>query len=294
MAEKRLIVDTDPNTRVRARDIDDALAILFLMKSETVKLEGLTVNFGNVPADTGYDAARELVEKTGAGIPVLKGAASRDDLGAKNEAVEFLLETVNRSPGVISLLALAPLTNVATAMILDEQFIHNLKELVVMGGAREFIFFKHVGEFNFHCDGKAAAMVTGAPREKSLITMDLCSQAIVTEKEMALLRENDSATGRFVAGFVEPWYRLNRKLTIFQKERGFFPWDVVAAACLEDPSLCDDRRCAFTLRETGPRRGSFREFTENVRAGDNVSVNVPSKLDRERFMERMITRLTGW
>ncbi len=294
MAEKRVIVDTDPNIHVKARDIDDALAILFLLKSESVRLEGLTVNFGNVPADTGFAAARELVERTGAGIPVLKGATTRDELGAKNEAVEFLINTVNNCPGEISLLALAPLTNAATAMMLDERFIHNLKELVVMGGAREFIFFKHVGEFNFHCDGKAAATVTGAPREKSLITMDLCSQAIVTEKEMALLRENDSAMGRFMAGFVEPWYRLNRKLTIFQKERGFFPWDVVAAAYLEDPSLCDERQCAFTLRETGPRRGSFREFTETVQGGEKVSVNVPSKLDRERFMERMIARLTAW
>ena len=44
----RILVDTDPNMWVPRRDVDDALALLFLLASPEVEIEGITVNFGNV------------------------------------------------------------------------------------------------------------------------------------------------------------------------------------------------------------------------------------------------------
>ncbi len=141
MEPKRVIVDTDPAIGVRFRDLDDGLAILMLLSSPETTLEGITVNFGNVGASKGFQVAHEVLQLVGSNVPVYQGAASRHDCGNINPAVDYLIETVRANPGEITLLAIAPLTNVATAMMFDPDFADNLKELVIMGGTFNFPFF---------------------------------------------------------------------------------------------------------------------------------------------------------
>lgn len=292
MKKKRILVDTDPNLWVPRRDIDDALALLFLTASPEVQIEGITVNFGNVSAAVGYASAGELLERIGRSIALHRGAASREDLGKKTEAVEFLLQTVQEAPGEIHLLALAPLTNVATASLLDDTFLPNLGGLVIMGGAFRFPLFSYFGEFNFRCDARAAAIVLSSPVPKSMITMDLCSQAVVTEHHLRKLRESDTEMAEYVVRFVEPWLRLNRR--IFFRKKGFFPWDVVAAATVIDDSLYDAKPRTFSIREKGVRRGSLVPLpsTEGPPCTDDAChANVPDSLSVARFMNLFLTRL---
>ncbi len=290
--KKRIIVDTDPNMWVPRRDIDDALALLFLIASPEAQIEGITVNFGNVGAPVGYSAARELLDRVESSIPVFLGAGSRHDLGERNDAVEFLLSTVREAPGEITLLALAPLTNVATATLLDDSFLPNLAGLIVMGGTFRFPLFSYFGEFNFHCDGRAAATVLSAPVAKSMITMELCSQAVFTRRHLQTLREADSELAKWIVGFVEPWLSLNRK--VFFRKKGFFPWDVVAAAALIDDTLFDSNSRTFSVREEGLRRGSLTPLpaSTGAQSAQNVcNANVPGLLDVNRFMDLFLSRL---
>jgi len=290
--KKRIIVDTDPNMWVPRRDIDDALALLFLMASPEVEMEGITVNFGNVSAPVGYAAARELLDRVDSSVPLFMGAESKQDLGKKSEAVEFLIQKIKDAPGEITLLALAPLTNVASAMLLDHTFAQNLGGLIVMGGAFRFPFFSFFGEFNFHCDGRAASTVLSASVSKTMITMDLCSQAVFTQEHLHLLKESDDEMARYILRFVEPWLSLNRK--IFFRKKGFFPWDVVAAAYVIDPSLFDSNHSTFLLRETGPRRGSLIPQSSSAGRQSNrapCKADVPESLGVELFMDLFLSRL---
>ncbi len=68
---------------MRGKDIDDALAILFCIASPEVEVEGITVNFGNVKAPVGFQAARDILQAAGADIPLLQGAAGPDELGER-------------------------------------------------------------------------------------------------------------------------------------------------------------------------------------------------------------------
>jgi len=292
MRKKRILVDTDPNMWVPRRDIDDALALLFLMASPEVEIEGITINFGNVSAPVGYAAARKLLDRVAVSIPLFQGAESKKDLGKKNEAVEFLIQTVKDAPGEITLLALAPLTNVSSAIMLDETFVHNLGGLVVMGGAFCFPFFSFFGEFNFHCDGRAAATVLSAPVPKTMITMDLCSQAVFRQQHLEMLKQSHSEMTQYLSRFVEPWLSLNKK--IFFRKKGFFPWDVVAAAHLIDDSLFDEDVRAFTIRQAGVRRGSVTPFSSPPDHAPEQGIchaNVPGSLATNRFMDLFLSRL---
>jgi purine nucleosidase len=292
LKKTRVLVDTDPNMWVPRRDIDDALALLFLLASPEVEIEGITVNFGNVNAAVGYAAARELLDRVEPSVPLFMGAKSKQDLRKKNEAVDFLIQAVKDNPREITLLALAPLTNVAGAMLLDHTFAQNLGGLIVMGGAFHFPFFSFFGEFNFHCDGRAASTVLSASVSKTMITMDLCSQSVFTQQHLHLLKESDGEMARYILRFVEPWLSLNRK--IFFRKKGFFPWDVVAAAYVVDPSLFDSKHRTFFVRETGVRRGSL--IPQSSSAGRQsaqaaCNADVPESLRVDRFMDLFLSRL---
>lgn len=291
MNRERVILDTDPAIGVKFRDLDDGLAILFLLASPEVHLEGLTINFGNVGADRGFKVAREVLKVADADTPVYLGSASKTDLGRMNPAVEFMIETVKASPKEITVLAVAPLTNVATAMMFDSTFAGNLKELIVMGGTFSFPFFSFIGEFNFHNDGAAASRVIGAPIPKTLITMDVCSQAVFQDRHLARIREKKSRVAQYLAEVIPHWLNLNKK--VFFRKKGFFPWDPVAAAYLIDKTLFDDNRYTLDVSQTGLRAGRLintRLLPEDEK-NDPAAVTVPLHLDGERFMELLIARL---
>ncbi len=166
----------------------------------------------------------------------------------------------------MTLLALAPLTNVATACLLDRGFAADLAGLVIMGGTLDFWIFKYIGEFNLHQDAKAAATVIPQPIAKTLITMDVCSQAVFTGEHLARVRNNPSDISGLCADFIEPWLKLNRK--IFYRKKGFFPWDVVAASYLVDDTLFEDNPCTLEVVEQGARRGRLVEREKSGRPSD--------------------------
>jgi len=292
MEPKRVILDADPAMGIRFRDLDDGLAILLLLASPETRLEGVTINFGNVGAALGYQVANEVLQVADAKIPVFEGAASRNDLGRVNPAVEYLIETVNASPGEISLVAIAPLTNVATAMILDPGFAGKLKELVIMGGTFSFPVFSFFGEFNLHCDGKAARKVIESPIPKTLITMDVCSQAVFQRRHLERIQASDSVVARYLAEKIPMWLNLNRK--VFFRKKGFFPWDPVAIAYLLDPTLFDENPFMLSVADSGIRRGRLLNI-EPLKSfdppGKRQPVNVPLNLDGERFMDLLLSRL---
>jgi inosine-uridine nucleoside N-ribohydrolase len=291
--KRRLLIDTDPATGVPNRDVDDGLALLVLLASPEVEVEGVTVTFGNVPVDRAFAIAQELLGLAGVTVPLHKGAGSRKELGRPSEAVDFLIETVRKSPGEISLLALGPLTNIATAMALDPEFAPKLRELVVMGGSLCFKPFSFFGELNFHLDGRAAAAVLEAPVPTTLITMDVCSQAVFREAELRRVMDHDSPVARQLTKAIGPWLALNRR--VFFKAKGFFPWDVVAASWLIDPTLFDERPCSLSVRPSGLRSGSIHDLRRlgglPAVKDQRRSINLPSRLDSERFMKLFLERL---
>ncbi len=132
--QHRVIFDTDIGT-----DVDDILALAFLLGSPEIQLDGVTTVYGDVALRARM--VQKLLRLRGVGgIPVHTGVGQPllgldpvywpghegvglldddDDLPAPNErhAVDFLIEHVMANPGEMTLLAVGPLTNVATAII---------------------------------------------------------------------------------------------------------------------------------------------------------------------------------
>ena len=127
---------------------------------------------------------------------------------------------------------------------------------------------------------------------KTLITMDVCSQAVFRKEHLRMLESHDSPVSRYLVEAIDPWLKLNRK--VFFRAQGFFPWDVVAAAYLIDKTLFDENPCSLSIQKTGLRSGRVDKFrlTDSRQAGEAVvSVIVHTKLYSEGFMRLLIDGL---
>ncbi len=291
MEIKRVFLDTDPAIGVPYRDIDDGLAMFFLLARPEVRLEGCSITSGNVKARRGFWVAHEVLGVAGVDVPIYRGANSKKDLGRMTEAAEAMIAAVRASPGEISLLTVGPLTNVATAMMRDPEFAGNLRELVVMGGSLRFQPFAFFGEFNFHMDGRATSTVMSAPVPKTVLTMDLCSQAVFGREHLERIRQGDTPVAEYLSRTIPGWLEFNVKVL---RQPGFYPWDPVAAAYLLDRSLCDRSPATFSVQPDGPRSGRLLDFQRGGGAeAGAVVVDVPQKLDADRFMEMFVSGLAS-
>jgi purine nucleosidase len=222
-AQRRvLIIDTDPG-------VDDAIAILLALASPELEPLGLTTVLGNVSLALATDNARRICELAGRpDLPIVVGAArplkgspiaaepSHGSTGlggatlpqptmtlAAGDAVDWLIDTVmRRAAGTVTVAALAPLTNLAKAMVMEPRIVPRLGGIVVMGGAFATGNCPGGAEFNFYADAEAAQRVVASGCRLTLVPLDLTHQALATPARLAALAAIAAPIGPAVAAML--------------------------------------------------------------------------------------------
>jgi len=256
--QHRIILDTDPG-------IDDAMALLFLRHRPDVRIEAITTVFGNGGVDLTTRNAHLLAQRFGIEAPIYPGADlpiemerrrlathvhGADGLGdaglcegfdspaSGENAAQAIVRLVRAHPGEITLLAIAPLTNLALALQLDPSIAPLVKQVVVMGGAFGFAGRRGnvspVAEANIANDPHAADLVLGAPWPVTMVGLDVTSSCILSRDDARLIAEQGGADGQFL-------WDISRNYEALYREHdgidGCCIHDVAAAACLVRPDL---------------------------------------------------------
>ena len=171
--DMKLLLDTDIGN-----DIDDALALSYLLREPHCELLGITTVCGEpekrcemASAICRHHGRRDIPVHPGCPVPLSVpqrqptcpqaarlGDWPRDRFKADNSAVDFMRRTVRDNPGEVSLLTIGPLTNVATLFTLDPEIPALLKGLYLMCGR---FFGAAGGEWNATLDPWATAIVYG-------------------------------------------------------------------------------------------------------------------------------------
>jgi purine nucleosidase len=240
MSKVAVLLDTDIGS-----DIDDAVALAYLLRKPECELLGITTVTGDVQkraalAEAVCRAAGKphipihcgrrnvLIDGPGqAGVPQYEAiAASQPKLHrGENEAVEFLQKTIRSRPGEITLLTIGPYSNAAILFALDPEIALHLKAIVSMGG----VFFKGDAlEWNALADPAATAIVYAAPRcEHISVGLDVTLQCRMPADEVR--RRFTGEPLRTVATMAETWFKNANELTFH---------DPLAAAVVFHPELC--------------------------------------------------------
>jgi len=183
--KEKIILDTDIGS-----DIDDSFALAYLLHASSAQLLGVTTVTGQ--ARQRAQLCRILIGIAGRQVPVYAGEDHpldnqeehqpvcqmagiaeeypEDAPRSQESAVDFMLRAARQNPGEITLLSVAPFTNVAMALKKDPQFAGRLKRLVIMGGG----FEQAKPEWNILCDRKAAEIMLKADfRQLAVFPCDL-------------------------------------------------------------------------------------------------------------------------
>ncbi|MGM0660254.1 MAG: nucleoside hydrolase [Pseudomonadota bacterium] len=228
MTAQQIVIDTDPGQ-------DDAVAILLALASpEALEVLGVTCVAGNVALEMTARNARIICELAGrADVPVFAGCdrpLGGDLVTAEHvhgetgldgpylpepemplqttHGVDVLVETLRARPeGTVTLVALGPLTNVATALETAPDIAPRIKEIVLMGGAHAALGnVTPTAEFNIHVDPKAADIVLRAGVPVTVVPLDVTHKTLVTPPRNAALRAIGTPVARAVAdltGFID-------------------------------------------------------------------------------------------
>jgi purine nucleosidase len=252
----KVLLDTDIGS-----DIDDAVALSYLLKKSDCHLLGITTVTGD--AVNRARLVKALCEAAGENIPIYPGiekplvieqrqisAAQAERLAGtpatfpKGQAIDFMRTTIRQNPGEVTLLAVGPFTNIATLFESDPEIPHLLKELVIMGGKfSDYPTPWGPTEWNAIVDPHATAIVFSSGVPLRAYGLDVTWQLSMTPDQVARKFKGDGLL-KIVLDWSRVWFQ-ERELLHFH--------DPLAAAAIFNPGICKYKRgdVQVELQEAG-------------------------------------------
>jgi inosine-uridine nucleoside N-ribohydrolase len=312
MAPTRVIIDTDPG-------LDDTAAILFTLACpDLVTVELLTTVFGNAGLANSTRNALTILDAAGRNdIPVYEGADrpllraprfaphihSEDGLGGlaakyppsgavqPGIAAAKIVEHVMASPGEITLIALAPLTNVALALRLEPRLASSVKEIVLMGGAvRVPGNVSPVASANLLNDPDAAAAVYASGARLVQAGLDVALPTIISPAHLARIAAADTPAARLLTDVAKAAI-ASYKATLYGDEGGARFNDLPTVAYVVDRTLFRSERHPVAIETTGAYTTGMTvvDWRRDLGVAENTDVLMDVDVPRlvELFTERM-------
>lgn len=262
---RRMIIDTDTAA-------DDSFALLVGLLHPNAQLEAITIVSGNVDFDQQVEnalltvaaagRAGEVPVHLGARVPLARPwyAASAHGDGKGNHdfptptqrpsdepAAQALVRLVNENPGEIDIVAIGPLTNLATAIALDRDFASKVRQLWIMGGCENTVGnVTAAAEYNFFVDPEAADMVFRAGFDVTVVTWSLTlRRALWDRDQLAEIAALDTPLARYFTILDTPNLEFNESVAI----TGSTHPDSLTAMLLVEPELIRASRRMFVAIE---------------------------------------------
>jgi inosine-uridine nucleoside N-ribohydrolase len=200
---------------------------------------------------------------------------------AHRNAIEMMIEAIEKTPGEVTLVAIGPMTNIAIMLRLRPDLETKIRRLVFMGGGvhvNALAGDKRAAEFNFWFDPEAAQIVLrSAIPEKVMVGLDLCEHAKIDKAHFEQIVAAKTP--------VTELYRqdMGKRFTKDPKAQVGI-WDCLAAAYVIDPKWVTKRESAYLDVDTtfGKNYGAVTPLDRTI-APDATPVVVLLDLDFEKF-----------
>jgi inosine-uridine nucleoside N-ribohydrolase len=295
---RKIIIDTDPG-------YDDAIALALAVLSPDIELLGLTTVRGNGPVDVCTENALRVLDLLGAGVPVYEGMAQamlRPDVRngislpagsyldlpparsrkQRKHAVDWLIETLSASDGDITLVPIAPLTNIAMAIRRQPDILPKIRELVIMGGAHAASNVTPAAEYNIWIDPEAAKLVLGCGRPIRLITLDATTQTRFSADEVARIGRLGTPAAAMAAGV------LSGEIALYGPSAAH---DALALCAIIDPSVVGTRYVYVDVETRGELTDgrTVCDLNHLTKAAPNVQVALEA--DKSKYLDMLVAIL---
>lgn len=300
-----IILDCDPGT-------DDALALFLALSSPELDVLAVTVAGGNVGLDQTLANTLALAALARSLVPVHAGAdrpllgafvnAPRvhgiDGLGGialpagRAPAPEIAADAIRRilrtSPEPVTLVGIAPVTNLALALMTEPQLMENVAQIVLMSGAWGEGNATPAAEFNALNDPEALAVLLACGRPVVFATLELTAQALTTPARIQGWRALGTGACLTVACDIQASVPPSRRLG----GAGAPLHDPCAIAWLIQPGLFTQRPASVAM-DLGPGPSRGRTVIDRWgRTGVRTNATVLETLDADGFFALLGERLS--
>lgn len=314
MKKHPIIIDNDTAQ-------DDCVTILLALTDPTADLRAITTVAGNVDFDRQVANAQmtlsvagrlgEVPLHLGCRQPMLRKWVSAADVhgdgsggldieldasAISNEhAVDALIRITAEQPGEVSIVAIGPLTNIATAVVKDRRFVENVKSLYIMGGSNNGRGnTTSSAEFNFYVDPHAAQIVMEAGfNDMRIVTWDPITlrDATYSRKQYDRLTSIDTPIAKFFKKVCDATLSFNESVGI---EGSTHPDSITLAALLHPELVLEEGRYRVDVDTQSELTMGYSAMAWD-KFGDAANAYVVERMDGESFyaiLRRMLQTQT--
>jgi inosine-uridine nucleoside N-ribohydrolase len=213
---RSIILDVDTG-------FDDAVAIALALSSRDLNVVGISTVCGNRPVEESTENTLRVVDAMGKSCPVFRGSpvplvACLDpnrkpgfpytgpiaehgvylDLPEsttpyeKTNAVSWLIDVLEATEEPVTIVGLAPVTNLAAAFRVAPRIIDMVEGIWLLGGGYRCGNVTPVAEFNFWVDPEAAQIVLKQPVPITVVTINAAYDTRLTRDECLMFDERGS------------------------------------------------------------------------------------------------------
>ena len=289
--------------------VDDAFAVLFAALHPDINLLGITCVDGNTNVDQVVANTLKVLDAAGAGdIPVARGAVrpllgvsqyaeyvhgadGMGDLGIApstrkvdpRSAVELLRDLIEGSKDPVTLVPVAPLTNIALFLRAFPESAKKIHRIVLMGGSASAGNATAAAEFNVWHDPEAAAIVFQSGVPITMYGLDVFMRPGITSEEALVLKNSTAPAAQFAGSLIEAFIE---RLHISPITLGDFG---AVAAAIHPELFTTEMFDVVVDTSSGPARGqticdrrhAFLKDLEPLGLEDSAKVRVVMDLDVE-------------
>lgn len=332
MSRQKIILDLDNALTIPVQDTDDAMALALALLSPEIDLLGCTTCAGNCRTWQSTENTLRLLQIAGrTDVPVAVGRETplladvepslryleqktagpervywddvpsppRPTLAASPlKAYEFIIETVQKYPGEVTLVQTGSLTNLALALLVAPEIAPQVKEVVHMGGSFGDYSWSEEGtadipgpvwrdvlRFNTEFDPLATEIVIRSGVPFTFITSNVTSQVFQYAADVKRIEAAGSPLHHHLYTYGMPWVEWSvheRKLP------GAHMHDTLTLAVVIDRSFCTFRPMHCDLA-----RFRAREHPYLVPGEATPQVWVAVTVDKARFERWCADRLAS-
>jgi inosine-uridine nucleoside N-ribohydrolase len=290
---EKVIIDTDIGD-----DLDDAYALALALSMSKLDIIGVTTAWG----DTDLRArlvARLLSETRNSKIPVAAGPKTKafstfsqerwaevwpEPANGWPDAIDFIRDAVHRYPRQITLIAVAPLSNVGALIHKDPEAFQQLKRVVLMGGSirqgyGDLGYAANKGpvpEYNIKMDIASAKELFASRVPIYVMPLD-STQLKLDEVMRSILFGRDSRMTNALAVLYSQWTASTQVETPTL-------YDAMAVAAISNPGLCPTQPLHLEVDEEG-----YTRVTDGI-----PNANVCLESNSDRFFHFYLPALLNW
>lgn len=305
----RILIDTDTAG-------DDVTSLLFGLRWPGVETVAITVAAGNVYLEQAVRNALYTAQVAGrSDVPVYAGAAEpllrplvtahyvhgTDGMGNSDfpapsaaaeaaHAVDAILDCAQRHAGELEIVAQAPLTNIALAVMKDPDLPSKIKRLWIMGGSNNSLGnITPAAEFNFFVDPEAAHRVLSAGFEVVLVPWDLCVRhAILTREELSdIIGMKTDLSEFYLAVNRAAWNFMRTGIEGFSVDGISHPDALTIAMAIDERVMLEKRRCFVDVEHRGGITDGYSLIDLHGVLRKSPNADVVTVADKQRFRDML-------